>query len=60
MVPELDTIQSEYPISKYSVSTEWIFIKTFVGSYDEALKEAAKLQSEDPEFQYRIYDDRDD
>jgi hypothetical protein len=53
-----------WPISKY-VGTfpkgEWIFVKKFSGSYENALIEATRLQKEDPKTgrkknHYRIWE----
>lgn len=52
-----------YPISKYKgqhPDGEWEFIKFVETNYiDDAYKEAARLQKEDPECEYRIWDNRD-
>ncbi len=50
--------RKEYPISKYSSLEGWIFVKTIECTYAEALCEASKLQEKDPDYQYRVYDDR--
>ena len=52
----------EYPISKYVgkyPNGKWIFVKYYEGTYEEALKEAVRLQSIDSQHnQYKIWDDR--
>lgn len=56
----------KYPISKY-VGTfpkgEWVFVKEILGTYEDAIKEAYRLQISDPKTgrkknHYRIWDDR--
>ena len=51
--------QNNYPISKYKDSEGWIFIKDFNGSLEETYKEIKNLQKLDTEYQYRIWDDRE-
>jgi hypothetical protein len=51
-----------YPISKYIGTYPngyWVFVKDVEGTYEEALKEAKKLQETDTDkAKYSIWDDR--
>jgi hypothetical protein len=55
-----------YPISKYvgkHPKGKWMFVKDFIGTYEECGVELRRLQQEDPKTgrkdnQYRIWDDR--
>lgn len=49
----------KYPISKFKDNI-WYFIKDFEGTLDEAYKEIERLQKQDLEYSYRIWDDRED
>jgi hypothetical protein len=49
----------KFPISRYNKkSKQWKFVKEINGEYEDALKEAGKLQTENSGFQYRIWDCR--
>ena len=54
--------KEKHPISrikdKRKSNLEWEFIKEVEGTYEDALKEAGKLQSENKGYQYRIWDCR--
>lgn len=45
-------------MKQYGPDMKWVFVKEVDGESD-ALKEAARLESEDPEFYYRIWDCRE-
>jgi hypothetical protein len=56
----------KWPISKYvgkHPNGEWVFVKEFYGTLEEALKEAGRMQEENPKTgrkknHYRLWDQR--
>jgi hypothetical protein len=49
----------EYPISRHK-NGKWIFVKSVKGTYEQALKEAGRLQKNNKTgWQFRIWDNRD-
>jgi len=50
------TIQ-DYPISRYK-DGEWEFVQEVTGNIFDAHDVAGRLQGENPEYQYRIWDCR--
>ena len=52
-------VKRNYPISKHSEATGWVFVKEMKETtYAEALKEAGDMQEKDKGFTYRIWDER--
>jgi hypothetical protein len=56
-IDENDYYNFSMSVNEYNPNP-WIFVKEYDGNYEEAFQEMAKLQENDPEYDYRIWDDR--
>jgi hypothetical protein len=57
-IDENDYYNFSMSVNEYNPNP-WIFVKEYNGNYEEAFQEMAKLQENDPEYAYRIWDDRE-
>jgi hypothetical protein len=55
---EDDYWQFAQEINQTQTGEGWLFVKDYEGTHEEALAEALRLQAQDPQYRYYIWDNR--